>query len=162
MAGDTPGSSRAQDIELLFEAIDAIRAAELWIGPDCEILHRTGDDPRNAVRVLRAYCDSNEARELRRWLAANQCPDGADRLFCALGGIARALQEMRNAVIDLENSNVQAVDYPDEDFWIGTLSIEEGWNRIREQAEEARSLLDRLMERLPDAHSGEHFGTAEL
>ena len=148
VADDASAKPSVRSLELLFEAIDAIRTADLWIGPDCELLHRTGDDPIRAVRVLRAYCDSSEAHDLRRWLAANQCDDGTHDLFCALGGIAQSLQEIRNAVIDLEDSNVQAVDYPDEEFWMSVLSIEDGWNEVREQAESARSLLDGLVERI--------------
>ena len=149
MAGNNTAHPRVPHLEPLIEHLDAISTAELWIGPDCEVFHRTGHGPRKAVRVLRTYCDTREGRDIRRWLGVNRSPDVTDRLFSMLGGIAEALQEMRNEVIDLDNANVSAVDYPDEEFWIRVFSIETRWNTIREQAGSARSCLAGLVGKTP-------------
>jgi hypothetical protein len=134
--------------------LEAISTAELWIGPDCEVLHRTGDVPREAVPVLLAYCDTVEGRYLRRWLGVHHGPDVVDRLFSPLEDIAEALQELRKEVVDLDGANVSAVDYPDEDFWIRVVSIEECWNRVRERAQSARSCLVSLFGKSPTVLTG--------
>lgn len=132
---------RAQRLESLLEFLDVISAAELRIGPDCEVLHRTGDTPRQAVHVLRSYCDSGEGHELRKWLEAQYGSEAAACAFCPLERIADLLQEMRNDVVDLSTAGVSAVDYPDDVFWIRIDSIEVRWESIRQQAEAARSCL---------------------
>ena len=149
MTGCSTAHPRTPRLEPLIELLDEISTAELRIGPDCEILHRTGDGPKKAVRVLRAYCDTREGRDFRRWLGVNRSPEVADRVFSMLEGIAEALQEMRNEVIDLNNANVSAVDYPDEDFWIRVYSIEVRWDSIRKQAESARACLAGLVGKTP-------------
>ena len=141
MTGCITAHPRAGRLESLIELLDLVSTAELCIGPDCEVLHRTGDTPRQAVRILRSYCDSGQGRELRQSLEAHYGLEMAERAFCPLARIADLLQEMREDVVDLSTADVSAVDYPDDVFWMRIDSIEVRWNSIRRQAEAARSFL---------------------